>query len=289
MRGGALLALGEPRNSRYYGEVPFEIAHPQPRLSPRFTEQQAWVQYPPDPARRYEAQTLAYSLGFYACYLVAIAGWVPMWLAGIVGVICLLRYFNRAHEMIHADERGRTPGHPSRALLIIMGPIYLGYRELRESHLIHHREEGGTRDPDHLLLLKSPFKSFFFSLLQAELAYIDWLQRFGMSRSLALGTIARFAVWAGLMWLGGWWGFLLYNVMVRVGNGGAMFVFSWVVHGPWLWGQVRPPRFPHALAVLWILLINWENLVGIRFHFLHHVFPHIPDRYLPEVSRRMIV
>jgi fatty acid desaturase len=232
---------------------------------------------------------LAYALAFYACYFVAILGLVPMVPAGFIGVVCLLRYFNRAHEMIHADERGETRGHPSRTLLIIMGPIYLGYRELRESHLLHHREEGSPRDPDHLLLQKSPITSFFWSLLQAELSVVDWVQRFGLRPRVAAGIAARAAVWSALMWLGGWPGFVLYNVMVRVGNGGAMFVFSWVVHGPWLWGQVRPPRFPMLLARVWVLLINWENLVGIRFHFLHHVFPHIPDRHLPEVSRRMIV
>jgi fatty acid desaturase len=106
--------------------------------------------FPPDRASRHETPMLLYALGFYGCYAVGVAGLVPMWAAGIVGVIALVRFFNQAHEMMHADAKGERAWHPARAMMIIMGPIYLGYRELRESHLLHHREEGSPRDPDLL-------------------------------------------------------------------------------------------------------------------------------------------
>jgi fatty acid desaturase len=268
--------------------VPFDIAPSlRPQASPWLSERVARALYPADPARRNETPMLAYALGFYACYAVGLTGWVPMWGAGVVGVICLVRYFNQAHEMIHADLKGERRWHPARTLLIVMGPLYLGYRELRESHLLHHREEGSARDPDLLMMNESPVKALVWCLLQPELSAVDYIQRFGLSPRLAARMLVHAAVYAALMLLGGWWGFVLYNVMTRVGNGVAFFVFAWVVHMPWLWGQVRPPRFPALLARLWVILISWDNLVGIRFHFLHHVFPHIPDRHLPEVSRRL--
>lgn len=269
--------------------MPFEIAHPvRPPLTPRFTEQQAWVQYPPDPVRRYENPMLAYALVFYAWVIAGMLGYLPAWATIVFGAIFLLRFFNRFHELIHADTRGAPSRHPARQLLILMGPLHLGYREHREMHLLHHREEGSPRDPDYLTLQPSGLVSLLFCFLQPELFFIEYVRRYGVRR-VAPGLAVRLAVYLGLMFLGGWTGFILYNATVRLGNTIAWFVFGWVLHGRVFWGQVRPPRFPEPLASIWVLLVGRENLYGMRFHFLHHVFPHIPDRHLPEVSRRLII
>jgi len=268
--------------------VPSGFARPTtPQRPPSLPKRHAREQYPADPASRYETAMLAYALGFYGCYAAAIAGAVPMWAGGAVGVLCLLRYFNQAHAMMHADVRRERRWHPARWVLIIMGPLYLGYRELRASHLLHHREEGSGRDPDVLMMCESPFKAALWCLLQPELTTIDYFRQFRWRGRAVVGLGLQCAAYGGLMWLGGWPGLVLYNVMTRVGNGLAFFVFAWVVHTPWLWGQVRPPRMPALLAQIWVVLIGWDNLVATRFHFLHHVFPHIPDRCLPEVSRRL--
>ncbi len=265
----------------------FEFARSARPETPELCVRRVAALYPADPATRYETPMLAWSLGFYACYFAAITRVAPMWAMGVLGVICLLRYFNRFHEALHADMRGQPRWHPARTLLVLMGPIYLGYRELRDSHYAHHREDGGPQDPDLALLAASPLRSALACLLQPELSAIEHVRRCGLAPATALGLAARALAFAGLMALGGWPGVVLYNVMVRVGNGVAWFVFSWVVHGPWLYGQVRPPRFPAPLAALWVLLVGRENLRGIRFHYLHHCFPHVPDRDLPALSRRL--
>jgi hypothetical protein len=87
------------------------------------------------------------------------------------------------------------------------------------------------------------------------------------------------------MWFGGWRGFIAYNVVVRLGNGVAWFVFAWVVHRPWLFDQVEPPDLPGPLRWLWVALFGRENYLGVRFHQVHHKFPALPDRHLPAVAR----
>lgn len=275
---------GEPRYDRI---VPDESARVERPATPELGGVRVAALFPQDPVGRYEAPMLGWSLGFYACYFAAVAGLVPMVVSGALGVLCLLRYFNRFHEALHADTRGQARWHPARVLLVLMGPLYLGYRELRDQHLAHHREDGGPRDPDLWMLADSPVRSVAACLLQPELSVIDHVRRAGLTPRIAAGLAARAAAYAGLMWIGGWPGFILYNVMTRVGNGVAWFVFSWVVHGPWLYGQVRPPRFPGPLAAAWVVLVGRENLHGIRFHYLHHCFPHVPDRDLPALSRRL--
>lgn len=282
-RRDAHFALGDAGEAGYDGAVVSAVPSDE---APDLSTVRVAELYPQDPMRRYEAGMLGYALGFYACYGLAVAGAVPGVAAGVLGVVCLLRYFNRAHEMIHADPRGLVGRHPARTLMIVMGPVYLGFRELREWHLRHHREHGGPDDPD-AAMLAAPGRAALACLLQPELSALGYLRRHGASPRLAAAMAGRATLWAALMWLGGWPGLLLYNVMARVGNGGAFFVFSWVVHQPRLYGKLRPPRFPAALARAWLVLVGRENLNGIRYHYLHHCFPHVPDRDLPALSRRL--
>lgn len=271
---------------RYDPGVPFD---------PGFADQPATVErrarqlaagYAIDPVRRYETPALGWSLGFYACYFAAIAALVPMWAVVVPGVVCFLRYFNLMHESLHADARRSRPGHPGRWLIVVVGPIYLGYAELRELHLAHHREHDTPSDPDLGMLASSPWRALLACLVQPEQSALCYLRRHGLRPRLAAAMATRAGVYAALMWLGGWPGALLYNLMTRVGNTAAFFVFSWVVHQPRHY-VVRPPRFPAALAAVWALLFGRDNLRGIRFHYLHHRYPHVPDRDLPALSHEV--
>ncbi len=230
---------------------------------------------------------LGWSLAFYASYFLYAFERVPGWAFGALGFVFVLRYFNRWHEAIHADQRGAASWHPARALLVIMGPIYLGRRELEELHLIHHREDGGPSDPDLQMMQPSLLRAAMWCLVEPEVSAWVYVRRQGLDAGLAARMAAHLLAWAGLMWLGGWHGFVAYNAVVRAGNTVAWLVFSWLVHRPWLCGQIRPPTFPRPLAALWVALVGRENLDGVRHHYLHHLFPWVPDRDLAALSRRL--
>ena len=279
-------ALGGRADPRYDRIVPFDLGLAGQPVSDELRGHRLAARYPADPARRYETPALAWSLGFYACYFAAITAIVPMWAVFVPGVICFVRYFNRIHESLHANKRG-AGGHPARWLLVVVGPVYLGYDELRELHLEHHREVGNPGDPDGLMLLESPWLAAIACLMQPEHSALVHIRRHGLSPRLAAAMATRAGVYAALMWLGGWPGALLYNLTTRVGNTAAFFVFSWVVHQPGHY-QLRPPRFPAAVGAAWALLFGRENLRGVRFHHLHHCFPHVPDRHLPALSHELV-
>lgn len=266
--------------------MPFdpEAMAPRGRLLSR---RQVHALYPGDPRSHYERGMLGWSLAFYASYLLFITDRVSGWAFGALGFVCVLRYFNRWHEAIHANQRGAPGWHPARALLVLMGPIYLGRRELEEMHLVHHREDGGPNDPDRPRMHPNPLRAALACLFEPELAAVSHARRHGIDGPLAARMAAHALAWTGLMWLGGWRGLVAYNLVTRAGNGVAWFVFSWVVHRPWLYGQVRPPAFPTPLALLWVALVGRENLAGVRYHFLHHLFPSVPDRDLGALSRRL--
>ncbi len=243
--------------------------------------------YPADPVRRYETPLLGWALAFYACYFVTVAGLVPMWAMLAPGVVCFIRYFNRAHESLHADVRGNAGKHPARWLMVIVSPIYLGYDQLRELHLAHHREVDTPSDPDQFMLHASAWRAMLACVVQPEQYLVAYIRRCGLRPRVAAQLALRTGVYAGLMWLGGWPGALLYNLMTRIGNTAAFFIFSWVVHQPEHY-QLRPPRFPAWMASVWAPLFGRESLLGVRFHYLHHRFPHVPDRHLPALSHELM-
>lgn len=242
--------------------------------------------YPGDPRGRYEPAILGWALVFYALYFLFVAELLPGWAFGALGVPVFVRYFNRSHEALHADQRGAR-WHPARDFLVLVSPIYGGRAELEEIHMTHHREDGGPGDPDRALMHPSPLRAALWCLVQPE-AYALWqLRTRGFTASQAARMVAHALVWALLMWVGGWRGLVAYNVVARLGNGVAWFVFAWVVHRPWLYGQVNPEPFPRALRWPWIALVGRENYYGVRYHYLHHLFPAVPDRHLPELARRL--
>lgn len=229
---------------------------------------------------------LRWALAFYSLYGLLCLGLVPTWLFVALAASAFLRYFNRWHECIHANQREAARWHPARALLILVGPIYLGRRELEDMHLAHHRLNGAPGDPDNPKMQPSLPRALLCCLFEPELSAWDELHRGGLRPALAARMLAHAAAWAGLMWLGGWTGLLAFNLTTRLANTFAWLVFSWVVHQPWLFGHLPPPVWPRPLLWFWLALVGRENYFVVRFHYLHHLFPSVPDRDLPGLSAR---
>lgn len=230
---------------------------------------------------------LGWALAFYGAYALLVAALLPAWMFAALGVVCFLRYTNRWHEALHGLQDHAWAWHPARALLVVVSPLSLGRAELEELHRTHHREEGGEGDPDLPMMRPGPLRAALWCLVQPELLTAWSLRRRGLGPRSAATMLAYALVWAGLMWLGGWRGFIAYNLVVRLANGLSWFVFSWVVHQPWLFGHVLPRPFPRPLRWLWVALVGRENYLGVRFHRVHHMYPSVPDRDLPHLARRL--
>lgn len=266
--------------------MPFDPIPPEPR-GRLLSRRQVNALFPGDPRVRYEHGMLGWSLAFYASYLLFVAELVPGWAFGVFGFVFVLRYFNRWHEALHANQRASPNWHPARDLVVVMAPIYLGRPELEDLHLAHHRENGTNDDPDLRMMQPSLLRATLWCLIEPELAVWTHVRRHGLSGRVLARMAAHLAVWSLLMWIGGWRGLVAYNLVTRIGNGVAWLVFAWLVHQTWLFGQLRPAPFPRVLSLLWVGLAGWENRDAIRYHYLHHLFPSVPDRALKALARRL--
>lgn len=266
--------------------MPFDANPLEPR-GRLLSRRQVYTLFPVDPRVRYERGMLGWSLAFYASYFLYAFAYVPGWAFGVFGFVFVLRYFNRWHEALHANQRVGPVWHPARDLVVIMGPIYLGRRELEDLHLAHHRENGAVDDPDLRMMQPNLLRAALWCLIEPEFAVWTHVRRHGLDARLLARMAAHLVVWSALMWIGGWRGLVAYNLVTRLGNGVAWLVFSWLVHQPWLFGQLRPRPFPRPLSLLWVGLAGWENRDAVRYHYLHHLFPSVPDRALKALSRRL--
>ena len=249
------------------------------------TPKQVYALFAPDGALRYDAAALGWALSFYTAYALFLAEVLPGWAFFGWGTIAIVRNFNALHEAFHALDRRANALSWGRWVAIVMAPWQLGYRELKKNHREHHAHEGGPRDPDRYLITGSPLWALLQSLTQPEQSVIRTVARRGLDRRL-IATLALYAsVWGALAWVSTWQQFLLYNAVARFGNTAAWWIFDYLLHQPALYRRLAALPMPRLEVGEWALLFSTSNIRGVRHHYLHHKYPFVPDRRLPELAR----
>jgi hypothetical protein len=203
------------------------------------------------------------------------------------GLFVFVRYFDATHEEIHCRHARSGIWHRLRYAFSVSGPLQLGYTQLAHNHRLHHAHEGTARDPDLWLMEPVWPIALFNCLTQPEQAVVRYVKAHGVDRRLAFDLALHGVVWVGLACVCTWPQFLLYNAVVRVGNGASWFVFTHLLHSPSAYRDFRPLPLPAWLRAIWLALIGRNNLNAITYHFLHHAYGHVPSRDLPELSRQL--
>ncbi|HEY2511125.1 MAG TPA: hypothetical protein VGI39_09725 [Polyangiaceae bacterium] len=226
----------------------------------------------------------AYWLTFYGGFAAYVAGYVPAWAFAFFGFFVFIRYFDLTHEEIHRRDDGSRAWDLLRTVFSVSGPLQLGYTQIARNHRLHHALDGTPRDPDAWLVRGPMPVALFHCLTQPEQAAVRYLKANGIDRRLAFDLVLNFSIWCGLAYACTWPQFLLYNAVVRVGNGASWFVFTHVLHRAALYSSVAPLPIPAWLRAAWLALIGRNNLNAITYHFLHHSYGFVPARALPALS-----
>jgi fatty acid desaturase len=216
-----------------------------------------------------------------------VAGW---WSAGVfflVGLCAFVRNFNALHELTHSPGYHRSPLLSLRVLMnIVVSPLQLGLEEASNNHRTHHAHpKDAEQDPTAYLNNGPWWRSLLNSLTQPEQSLVRWALRRGLSKRQGVEVVWNIAVLAALGAVGGLRGLVWWLALTRLGVASAWYIFDWLLHHDAAWGTARPLPVPRGLQPLWMLLFGRENLYGIQYHTLHHQYPFVRDRDLPELSR----
>jgi hypothetical protein len=226
----------------------------------------------------------AHWLAFYGGFAAYVAGFVPGWAFGSVGLFVFVRYFDLTHEEIHTRDDGSPLWRALRCVFSVSGPLQLGYAQLARDHRKHHAYEGTAQDPDAWISGASPLVAALHCLTQPEQAVVRHVRANGIDRRTAIDLGLHLAAWVAMACVCSWPQFLLYNAVVRLGNGASWFVFTYVLHRADVYKGFAPVRIPRWLRIAWLVLIGRNNLNAITYHFLHHTYGFVPARSLPALS-----
>lgn len=240
--------------------------------------------FKPDASLAYDRAAFGWTAMFYTSYALLLLDFIPGWAFFVVGVIAIVRNFNALHEAFHAVDTRGTFWITMRAVPIVMAPWQLGYHALRNNHIHHHRHEGDKQDPDYYLIHGNPVWTLLMALTQPEQSVLRYIRRKGLTKKLALELLFHAAIWIGLAIISPWELFVLYNVVTRFGNTAAWWIFDYLLHLDKLYYRLKSLPFPRAFEFVWAVLFSHSNIKGVLHHYLHHKYPFVPDRNLPELA-----
>jgi fatty acid desaturase len=242
------------------------------------------ARFPKAGRRRASITAFACFAIFYCGFALYVRGVLPGWVFAPAGFFLFIRYFDASHEDIHCRDRDERIWNVLRLVSFVLGPLHLCYTHLARNHRLHHAHEGKEGDPDRWMMEAGWTAAALHSLTQPEQALVRHIKANGIDRRLALDLGLHLSIWIGLAYVCTLPQFLLYNALVRFGNGASWFVFTHVLHRKVLYRGFAPVRPPAWLRAAWILLIGRNNLNAITYHFLHHAYGFVPARRLPDAS-----
>jgi fatty acid desaturase len=249
-----------------------------------YSNREVHAEFAPDTSARYDRAAFGWVVVFYAAYAALLGGLVPGWAFFALGTVAIVRNFNALHEAFHAVDVKGSIFVRARAVPIVMAPWQLGYAELKNNHTHHHRHEGGDEDPDRYLIRGNPLWTLLMALTQPEQSVVRYVRRKGWSWSLGATLAFHAAVWVGLALVSPLELFVLYNVVTRFGNTAAWWIFDYLLHLDALYYRLEALPMPRPLRWAWAALFSHSNIKGVLHHYLHHRYPFVPDRRLPELA-----
>lgn len=221
-----------------------------------------------------------YLLLVYAHLGAALAGHLPLWTFCVFAPMYVSRWMIGLHETLHQIRYEDTP-LIIRLHLLIVTPISLGFREIREIHMRHHAYTLTERDPDLYHIRGGFVMAFVKATLSPEISAYYWIKNSGVDKELAAGMAIRFALFVQLVGMLGW-DSIWYFIPVRLAYGACMFSIShFLHHSEGMYGTF-PPNFGSVLDTLikaYFGKAAWQTLC---YHDIHHDYPKIAAFKLPE-------
>jgi len=222
---------------------------------------------------------LTYNALVYIHFGLAITGVLPLWTFCIAVPMYVARWMIGLHEALHIVKLEDTNSLIMLHLLLIT-PISLGYREIRDIHMRHHAYTLTENDPDIYHLRGNMLSGFILATFSPEISAYYWIRDKGVDKTLLLGMVLRltlFCIFVGsLGWLSLW-----YFIPVRLAYGTCMFAISFPLHRKDGAYGTFTPNFGAWLETVMELYAGGAALNTLKYHDIHHDYPRISAQKLP--------
>jgi fatty acid desaturase len=226
---------------------------------------------------------IAYIALVYIHFGLGVAGYVPLWTFCIAAPMYVSRWMIGLHDALHVVKPQDTNPIVNLHLLIVT-PISLGYKEIRDIHMRHHGYTLTEKDPDLYLIRGNVFSAYLNAVFSPEISAYRWVRDNGIDRQLMFGMLLRFTLFSLFVWGLGWTS-LWYFIPVRLAYGGCMFSISFPLHHKAGSYGTFTPQFGKFLETIMLVYFGRAALHTLSYHDIHHDYPRISALKLPEARR----
>jgi len=220
---------------------------------------------------------------------------IPLWLAFILATISLSLVYLPTHDAQH-NIIGR-PGSQWRWLNELLGHattwmIVTPFNVFRVTHMDHHKHVNNPElDPDYSCNAAGPWSALWGTIRERQPNgkkfndYAASLERNDRADLLALAAVYQLGFLAILFTLA-WSGyaleaFFLWWLPYQISQSYLVFFLSWAPHHP----GVKQGRYKDTRS--WISAVGNLGTMGMQYHTVHHLHPHIPLDRTPAAYREM--
>lgn len=233
-----------------------------------------------DEIRRLLAEDVIYLSLVYIHFGICLAGFLPIWTFCVGAPMYVSRWMIGLHETLHL-VRWEDTNLLIRMHLLILTPISLGFKEIRDIHMRHHAYTLTEKDPDLYHIKASFVGGFIKATFSPEISAYHWIREKGVDQHLALGMTIRFGLFAlivGSLGMTSLW----YLIPVRLAYGACMFSISHFLHHDGDLYGTFPPKFNSFLRIFIAFYFGRAALQTLCYHDIHHDYPKIAASKLPD-------
>ena len=245
------------------------------------------VSYKPESKRSIDIEVFSLNILLYMLIFALSFDYISSPIFLVLFYSIAMRFFMGNHDRFHTNHGNPLPRAIeaiSEGFGVVVTPWDEPYDSIKKKHIKHHATHGSGKsakfntknDPHAVFELGGFFSVFFSSLFYEEVQlYLDI-----RDNKLTKSRLYRFLIYVPLLIafiiIFGWAKYLIILLAMRMTGFSVWFVFSWVIHQPFIYKFGFSKIVPKGLIWTNTILFGRRIAKGTIHHAVHHAWPGVP-------------
>jgi fatty acid desaturase len=210
-----------------------------------------------------------------------------------------MRVFIGNHDRYHAKRGERLPRFLeaiSEGWAVVVTPWDEPYPSIRKKHLRHHGTHAPgmsskydpETDPHSVFELGGIVRVLFSCLFYEEVQLVLDIRNKNLTRSRLYRFLFYVPLLIAYIAIFGWVKFAIVLLGIRIVGFTAWFVFSWVIHQPFVYTFGFSDKMPAWFKVVFTVLHGRRVAQGCLHHATHHAWPTVPYNQLHDFDSAVV-